>query len=68
MKYGLTIGHDGSVYWYSKPNKMIPCSAQEQYVNRIDKFKKLGYNESVAQEKTLEMFSEVFEFEFGRIE
>lgn len=68
VKYGLTIGHDGSVYWYSRPNKRIPRSAQEKYVNQIDKFKKLGYNESVAQEKTLEMFSEVFEFEFGRIE
>lgn len=68
VKYGLTVGHDGSVYWYSRPNKRIPRSAQEKYVNQIDKFKKLGYNESVAQEKTLEMFSEVFEFEFGRIE
>ena len=68
VKYGLTIGHDGSVYWYSRPNKRIPRSAQEKYVNQIDKFKKLGYNESVAQEKTLEIFSEVFEFEFGRIE
>lgn len=68
VKYGLTAGHDGSVYWYSRPNKRIPRSAQEKYVNQIDKFKKLGYNESVAQEKTLEMFSEVFEFEFGRIE
>ena len=68
VKYGLTIGHDGSVYWYSRPNKRIPRSAQEQYVNRIDKFKKLGYNESVAQEKTLELLSEVFGFEFGRIE
>lgn len=68
IKYGLTIGHDGSVYWYSRPNKRIPRSSQEKHVNQIDKFKKLGYNESVAQEKTLEMFSEVFEFEFGRIE
>ena len=68
VKYGLTIGHDGSVYWYSRPNKRIPRSAQEQYVDRIDKFKKLGYNESVAQEKTLELLSEVFGFEFGRIE
>lgn len=68
VKYGLTIGHDGSVYWYTRPNKRIPRSAQEQYVNRIDKFKKLGYNESVAQEKTLELLSEVFGFEFGRIE
>ena len=68
VKYGLTIGHDGSVYWYSRPKKRIPRSAQEQYNNRIDKFKKLGYNESVAQEKTLELLSEVFDFEFGRIE
>ncbi len=68
IKYGLTIGHDGSVYWYSRPNKRIPRSAQEKYVNQIDKFKKLGYNESVAQEKTLEMFSNLFEFEFGRID
>lgn len=68
VKYGLTIGHDGSVYWYSRPNKRIPRSAYEQYVNRIDKFKKLGYNESVAQEKTLELLSEVFDFKFGRIE
>ena len=68
VKYGLTIGHDGSVYWYSRPNKRIPRSAQEKYVNQIDKFKKLGYNESAAQEKTLEIFSEVFEFDFGRIE
>ena len=68
VKYGLTIGHDGSVYWYSRPNKRIPRSAQEKYVNQIDNFKKLGYNESAAQEKTLEIFSEVFEFDFGRIE
>ena len=68
VKYGLTIGHDGSVYWYSRPNKRIPRSAQEQYVNRIDKFKKLGYNEVIAQEKTLEMFSNLFEFEFGRVD
>ena len=68
VKYGLTIGHNGSVYWYSRPNKRIPRSAYEQYVNRIDKFKKLGYNESVAQEKTLELLSEVFDFKFGRIE
>ena len=68
VKYGLTIGHDGSVYWYSRPNKRIPRSAQEQYINRIEKFKKMGYNEVIAQEKTLEMFSNLFEFEFGRID
>ena len=38
------------------------------YVDNIEKFEKKDYTEVVGQEKTLEMFSEVFEFEFGRIE
>ena len=36
--------------------------------DNIEKFAKKDYTEVIAQEKTLEMFSEVFEFEFGRIE
>lgn len=68
VKYGLTIGHDGSVYWYTRPNKRIPKIALSKYSHQIEKFKKMGYNEVVAQEKTLEMFSNLFEFEFGRID
>lgn len=68
VKYGLTIGHDGSVYWYTRPNKRIPRSTNEFYNNQIEKFSKMGYNEVIAQEKTLELLSEVFDFEFGRIE
>ena len=68
VKYGLTIGHDGSVYWYTRPNKRIPKIALSKYSHQIEKFKKMGYNEVVAQEKTLEMFSKLFEFEFGRID
>ena len=68
VKYGLTIGHDGSVYWYTRPNKRIPKIALSKYSHQIEKFKKMGYNEVVAQEKTLEMFSYLFEFEFGRID
>lgn len=68
IKYGLTIGHDGSVYWYTRPNKRIPKIALSKYSHQIEKFKKMGYNEVVAQEKTLEMFSNLFEFEFGRID
>ena len=68
VKYGLTIGHDGSVYWYTRPNKRIPKIALSKYSHQIDKFKKMSYNEVVAQEKTLEMFSNLFEFEFGRID
>lgn len=68
VKYGLTIGHDGSVYWYSRPNKRIPKIALSKYSHQIEKFKKMGYNEVAAQEKTLEMFSNLFEFKFGRID
>ena len=68
VKYGLTIGHDGSVYWYTRPNKRIPKIALSKYSHQIEKFKKMGYNEVIAQEKTLEMFSNLFEFEFGRID
>ena len=68
VKYGLTIGHDGSVYWYTRPNKRIPKIALSKYSHQIEKFKKMGYNEVIAKEKTLEMFSNLFEFEFGRID
>lgn len=68
VKYGLTIGHDGSVYWYTRPNKRIPKIVLSKYSHQIEKFKKMGYNEVIAQEKTLEMFSNLFEFEFGRID
>ncbi|MEI4336607.1 minor capsid protein [Streptococcus suis] len=68
IRYGLTAGHDGSIYWYTRPNKRIPKIALSKYSHQIEKFKKMGYNEAVAQEKTLEMFSNLFEFEFGRID
>ncbi|MFS1663341.1 minor capsid protein [Streptococcus sp. zg-JUN1979] len=68
IKYGLTAGHDGSIYWYTRPNKRISKTVISEYANQIDKFKKMGYNEVVAQEKTLELFSEVFDFDFGRVD
>ena len=34
----------------------------------IEKFAKKDYTEVVAQEKTLELLSDVFDFKFGRIE
>ena len=36
--------------------------------DNIEKFAKKDYTEVIPQEKTLEMFSEVFKFEFGRID
>lgn len=68
IKYGLTAGHDGSVYWYTRPNKRIPRSALPEYNNFIEKFQKMGYNEVTAQEKVLTIFSEIYDFKFGRIE
>lgn len=68
VKYGLTIGHDGSVYWYSKPNKRIHKKANQEYENLIEKMIKLGYTEVKAQEKTLTLFAEKYDFAFERID
>lgn len=68
VKYGLTIGHDGSVYWYSKPNKRIHKKADQEYENLIEKMIKLGYTEVKAQEKTLTLFAEKYDFVFERID
>lgn len=68
VKYGLTIGHDGSVYWYSKPNKRIHKKANQEYENLIEKMIKLGYTEVKAQEKTLTLSAEKYDFTFERID
>ena len=68
VKYGLTIGHDGSVYWYAKPNKRIHKKAEREYENLIEKMIKLGYTEVKAQEKTLTLFAEKYDFTFERID
>lgn len=68
VKYGLTIGHDGSVYWYSKPNKRIHKKANQEYENLIEKMIKLGYTEVKAQEKILALFAEKYDFTFERID
>ena len=68
VKYGLTIGHDGSVYWYSKPNKRIHKKANQEYENLIEKMIKLGYTEVKSQEKTLTLFAEKYDFTFERID
>ena len=38
------------------------------YKDNIEKFAKKDYTEVVAQENTLELLSQAFDFEFGRIE
>lgn len=38
------------------------------YKDNIEKFAKKNYTEVVAQEKTLKLLSEVFDFKFGKID
>ena len=47
VKYGLTAGHDGSVYWYTRPNKRIPRNTEQEYISSIEKLIKIGYIEVV---------------------
>jgi len=67
VKYGLTIGHDGSVYWYTKPIKKIKQIDNYLYRNSIEKYLRKGYNSITAQELALMDWSEKYGFDFGKI-
>lgn len=67
VKYGLTIGHDGSVYWYTKPIKKIKPIDNYLYRNSIEKYLRKGYNRVTAQELALMDWSEEYGFDFGKI-
>lgn len=67
VSLGLTIGHDGSVYWYTKANKKFPAKSNSIYTLLIEKYRKLGYNEVRAQELALKDFSSLFDFKFGKV-
>ena len=67
VKYGLTIGHDGSVYWYTKPIKKIERIDNYLYRNSIEKYLRKGYNSVTAQELALMDWSEKYGFDFGKI-
>lgn len=59
---GITVGHNGSVYYYTKPNNII---TQDDWDVTMMHFKK--YSEITAMEKSLEILSKAFEFEFIKI-
>lgn len=59
---GITIGHNGSVYRYTRPNKEIPL---DEWNIAMKHFKE--YSETTAMEKTLEILSRKFEFVFEKI-
>lgn len=52
---GITVGHDGSIYLYTKPNKIIP---ESDFKVSLRKYKM--YNSVVNIEKALEELSEKF--------
>ncbi|WP_143463183.1 minor capsid protein [Levilactobacillus enshiensis] len=64
---GLTIGYDGSVYWYTKPGIKMPVNANTRYNNLVKKNIKLGYNETKSQEIALTEFSDKYKFKFGKV-
>lgn len=59
---GITIGHGGSVYYYSRPNVMIP---EIDYNVAMRHFK--GYTEVRAMEKTMQLLSLKYGFEFKKL-
>ncbi len=65
---GLTVGHDGSVYWYTKANKKMTRNANIMYGKQIRKYVKLGYDEVRSQELALSDYSDKYDFKFGKVE
>ena len=59
---GVTAGHDGSIYYYTKPNKKI-SEFDFQVAYRREK----EYNGILRYEKTLERLSEEFGFDFRKL-
>lgn len=59
---GITVGHDGSVYYYTKPKKEIP---EIDYNVKVRHFKQ--YDEITNLEKAMEELSKEFGFEFYKL-
>jgi len=65
---GLTIGHDGSVYWYTANKIPFKIFDGSQYDKLVTKYVKMSYNDLKAQELALTDFGRKFKFEFGRVD
>ena len=59
---GITVGHNGSIYRYTRPNKEIPL---DEWNIAMKHFKE--FSETTAMEKSLEILSRKFEFIFEKI-
>ena len=59
---GITIGHNGSIYYYSSPAEKI---FKEDWNIAMRHFK--NYSEQTAMEKTIELLSRKYGFEYKKI-
>lgn len=59
---GITIGHDGSIYYYSRPDSVI---SNDDWSIAMKHFN--SYSETTAMEKTLELLSAKFGFVFEKL-
>ncbi|WP_440896251.1 phage minor head protein [Amphibacillus sp. Q70] len=64
---GVVAGHDGSIYWHTKPNKAFGKNDNSTYNKLIEQNVKLGYNEIRAQEIALGEFAKRYDFKFGKV-
>lgn len=64
---GLTVGHDGSIYWYTKASEKLTSNANLLYGKQIEKYVKLGYDDVRSQELALLDYSNKYNFKFGKV-
>lgn len=56
---GITVGHTGNIYYYSKPNREIEKRDWAVVLRKIE-----WYTENVKEEKNMEGLAKNFGFEF----
>lgn len=59
---GITIGHDGSIYYYTKPKKLISTADFEIAMRKYSR-----YTDITGMEKALEELSRTYEFKFEKL-
>ncbi|AVK62692.1 hypothetical protein C5Z26_00415 [Lactobacillus sp. CBA3606] len=64
---GLTVGHDGSVYWYTGNLIKFNKNDNRLYGTNIKKYMHMGYNEVRSQELALSDYAKKYKFEFGKV-
>ena len=59
---GITVGHDGSIYYYTRPNDTIP---KDEWTVALKHFNK--FQETTAEEKAMELLSKKYGFIFKKL-